>query len=288
MKAALYLICVLIFVGSVLAVVQRHELQLLAQFEALSFVDPIPKAKALLDAGEYCEALEYLDYLREYPYMRDNPDVTKLYEEIKTRREEYLFRLKDVWSGVWKGKGVCLESLVSATVSDFLIVGDVRDLLWGAIKKYRRRRDEFTMALAGVGILLTGVTVASTLATGGTAAPAGVTAKVTVSLLKLAKRMGKLPASLQRSLVKLFQQSRRAKSLKPLAPVSGSIYRISKVEGLTVRDFLSMMSRSKSVRDVKFMEQVAGTYGKQTGKFLRLGEDACGSSPQIRQDPGHR
>jgi len=274
-KLAGYLLLVLVFAGSLYVLVQAHELNLLAQFQALQRVDPIPKARQLANAGEYCEALEHLDYFRQYDYVRENREVSKLYAEIKAKREAYLFVLSDVWSGIWKGKGACMESLVSATVTDFLVVGDVRDLVWGAVNKYYgRESDNFTMALAGIGVLLTGVTVVATPTTGGTAAPAGISAKVSVSLLKLAKRMGKLPRSLQKSLLALFRQCKRIGSLRPLAPVSRSIYKISRVKGLKIRDFLTIMSRSRNIKDIKFMERVARAYGKQTGKFLKLGGQA--------------
>lgn len=270
-----YLAVVLVFGLSLFVIVQRHELKLLTEFQALQRVNPAPRAIELADAGEYCEALEYLDYFREYDYVRNNEEISKLYEEIKEEREAYLFRLKDVWSGVWKGRGACMESLVSATVSDFMVIGDVRDLAWQSLNKYYGRdSDDFTMALAGIGILLTGVTVAATPSTGGVAASPGVAARASVSLLKLAKKMGKLPLSLQRSLVKLARECRRAKTLKPLKPLSMSLYRISKVQGLKIRDFLIVISRCKNVDDVKHMEKVARVFGKRTGKFLALGDDA--------------
>jgi hypothetical protein len=274
-KLVAYLVVTLIFCVSVYVLAEQHEMKLLTQFQALREVDPIPRAEELARAGEYCEALEYLDYFRDYDYVKNDPRVTKLYDEIREKREAYLFVLKDVWSGVWRGKGACMESLVSATVSDFFVVGDVRDLVWGLLDKYYgRETSDFTIALASIGVLLTGVTVVLTPTTAGAAAPAGVSAKVSVSLLKLAKKMGKLPKSLQRSLVRVFRRCTRLGSLKPLRPVSRSIYSISKVKGLTIRDFLTIISRCKNIRDIKVMERVTKVFGKHTGKFLKLGGDA--------------
>ena len=274
-KLVAYLVVALIFGVSVYVLTEQHEMKLLTQFQALRQVDPIPRAEELTKAGEYCEALEYLDYFREYDYVKNDPRVKKLYDEIREKREAYLFVLKDLWSGVWRGKGACMESLVSATVSDFFVVGDVRDLVWGALDKYYgRETSDFTIALAGIGVLLTGATVLATAPTAGAAAPAGVSAKVSVSLLKLAKKMGKLPKSLQRSLVRVFRRCTRLRSLKPLRPVSRSIYSISKVKGLTIRDFLTIISRCKNIRDIKVMERVTRVFGKSTGKFLKLGGEA--------------
>ncbi|MEW6113964.1 MAG: hypothetical protein AB1664_17655 [Thermodesulfobacteriota bacterium] len=274
-KVLAYLAVAMLFVVSLYAIDQHQELKLFNQFQALQRVNPIPRAQELADAGEYCEALEYLDYFRDYDYVRDDPEVTRLYNEIKSKRDALSFSASDAFRGLWKGKGACAESLIAATVSDFLIIGDIRDLTWGVIKKYQGQdADEFTMALAGMGIVLSGVTAVATPASAGTAAPAGVTAKTSVSLLKLAKKLGKLPDPLQKSLIRVFRQTAKAKSLKPLTPVSESLYRISKVDGLKVSDFMTVLSRSRSLSDIKFMEKVTATYGKQTGKFLKLGGDA--------------
>jgi hypothetical protein len=159
-------------------------------------------------------------------------------------------------------------------VSDFLVIGDVRDLVWGTINKIRgQEADNFTMALAGVGVVLTGATVVATPATAGGAAPAGVSAKVTLSLLKIAKRLGKLPKTLQKSLIRIFKVSIKTKSIKPLKPLSRSVYRIANTKGIKIPDFLAVVSKSQKLSDLKFMEKVASTYGKYTGKFLKLAGD---------------
>ena len=196
------------------------------EFYSLTRIDPLPKADQLYQAGEYCEALEYLDYFMDYDYVRSDSKIVGLYNEIKATRDSYSFMAEDLLRGVWKGKGVCPESLVSATVSDFFVIGDVRDLLIGVLDKYYYGEDpdEFVMSLAAVGIVASGITYAS----GGTGTPA----KVSVSVLKLAEKMGKLPASLRRSLVKVFKQAAHAGDLKAVRPLSKSFYKISTVKGV--------------------------------------------------------
>lgn len=266
-KWGAYAVLVVIFVLSATVLVKKHEVKLLREFYSLARVDPLPKAEELYKAGEYCEALEYLDYFMDYPYVRSNPKIVRLYNEIQAQRDSYSFMAGDLLKGVWKGKGACPESLVAATVSDFFIVGDVRDLILGFVDKYYYDKDpdEFVMSLAGVGIVASGITYAS----GGTGTPG----KVTVSVLKLAKKMGKLPASLQKSLVRLFKQAARTGDLKAIKPLSKSVYNISTVKGLKIRDLFVILSRSRKVSDIKLMERAARVYGKKTGKFLRLGGD---------------
>ncbi len=265
-KIAVFLIAILVFSVSVYVIAVKQELRLIAEFQAMQRVNPLPKARALAASGEYCEALEHLDYYRDYDYVRNDPEVTKLYNELKAVRESALFRFQDIWRGVWRGKGACTESLVSATVADFLVVGDVRDLIWGAVNTYYgEETDMFTIALAGAGLVLAGATYGS----GGGAAPV----KGSVSLLKLAKRMGKLPKSLQRSLVTIFREVKHVKSIRPFVPVSRSIYRMSRIKGFKIGDFLEVIARCRRVKDIGFMENVAKTFGKRTRKFLKIGGD---------------
>jgi hypothetical protein len=279
-KLTVYVVLLASFVLSATVLLKEHEIRLLQEFYALNRVDPFPKAEELYKSGEYCEALEYLDYFKDYDYVRNDPRVMELYREIETKRDSYSFMAGDLLKGVWKGKGACPESLISATVSDFFIVGDVRDLVTGAMEKYYygEEADEFVMALAGVGILASGITYAS----GGTGSPA----KVSVSVLKLAEKMGKLPASLRKSLVKLFKQTVRAGDLKAMKPLSASVYNISRIKGLKMQDLFVILSRSRKVSDFKFMEKVATTFGKKTGKFLKLG----GETPLkiLRKYPGDK
>ncbi len=279
-KIVIYAITMVLLVLSGTVLVKKHEIELLKEFYALNRIDPIPEAEKLRKAGEYCEALEYLDYFMDYDYVRNDPKVKQLYKEIRTERDSYSFMAQDVLNGVWKGKGACPESLVSATVSDFFIVGDVRDLVKGALDKYYYRQDpdEFVMALAGVGIVASGITYAS----GGTATPA----KVSISIMKLAKRMGKLPASLRKSLTKVFKEAAHAGDLKAIKPLSTSIYNISRVKGMKMRDLLVILSRSRKVSDIKMMEKAAGVYGKKIGKFLKLGRET--PLKVLRKFPGDK
>ena len=263
-----YLIVILVLGSSLAAILHLHEAKLLTEFESLRETDPLPEARKLVDAGLYCDALEYLDYFRDYNYVKNSPEVTAFYEKIRAERESYWFRARDVFNGIWRGKGACMESLVSATASDFFVVGDLRDLAWQGYNFYQGRNvDEFTAALAGVGVLLTVPTIVS----GAGAAPV----KGAASLLKLAKRTGKLTKPLQNSLTKLFKEAVRLRDLKPLKPVVSPMEGIAGVPGVKARDVMAIVSRCDSVADLKTMEKLAAAYGPKTGKFLKLGEDSA-------------
>lgn len=266
-KVTAYLVTVLLFTISLFVIFQIHEIRLLTEFQALQRVDPLPEARRLVATGAYCDALEYLDYFREYDYVRNNPEVTVYYNEIRELRQSYRFIGKGVLDGIWKGKGACLESMLSATATDFFLVGDIRDLTWQGIRKYRgEETDTFVAALSGLGIVLTG----ATYSTAGGAAPA----KGSVSLLKLAKRLNKLSEPLQKNLIRIFGKCVELKRVRPMKPVTSSLYALSKTPGIKIGDMMTVLSRCNKVADLKLMEKAALAYGSKTGKFLKLGGDA--------------
>lgn len=268
LKIGGYVVMLALFALSLVALVNRHEVELMRQFAALQQVDPLPRARELEATGEYCQALEYLEYFMEYPYVKADPEVNRLYAEIEQKRNSYSFIGHDIASGVWKGTGACPEALVSATASDFFVVGDIRDLLLGMTKKfyYGEEADEFTMALAGVGILATGAAYLS----GGTGTPV----KGSLSLLKTANKLGKLSQPLKKSLLTSFKEATRMGDLKPLMPAARSLYAISSTPGMKVRDMFAILSRSRNIGDLGVMEKVAAKYGARTGKFMHLGGEA--------------
>ncbi len=139
-KLSVYFTLVVIFGASVYTIINVQELRVINEFEALKRVDPLPKAKELVEEKGYCEALAYLDDFRQYDYVRDNPDVTAFYNEIKVKRDSIWFRGQDALEGIWRGRGACPESMISATAADFFVIGDVRDLVWQGVKKYSRGR----------------------------------------------------------------------------------------------------------------------------------------------------
>ncbi len=105
--------------------------------------------------------------------------------------------LGQVWDGAVYGEGDSAVGLAAAAVTDLMVVGDIRDLMregWN-YPDY----DPVVVALAAVGVGLSVATVSSA----GAAAPV----KAGASLLKLAKRTGKLGARLGDDLFRLARQA---------------------------------------------------------------------------------
>jgi len=265
-KLVAYLAAVAVFGLSLAVILQRDHLRLITQFETLKEIDPRVRAAELVEKGDYCQAIDYLEYFVDYDYVRRNPAIAEYYKKLKEERESVAFRGQDIWNGIWAGKGSCPESMISSTVTDFLVIGDVRSLVWEAAKWWRNEPpDDFIVALASIGLLST----ALTYGTGGTAAPA----KGSLSLLKVAKNANKISAPLQKSLIRVFKEAERTRSLNRLRPISDAVYQLARTRNIKMRDFLTIISRSDNVRDLRLMPRVAKAYGRKTGKLLSLGGD---------------
>lgn len=265
-KPVAYLAAVVIFGLSLAVVLQRDHLRLITQFETLKEIDPRVRATELAGKGDYCQAIDYMEYFMDYDYVKRDPAIAEYYKQLMEKRESLAFRGKDVWNGIWAGKGSCPESMISSTVTDFLVIGDVRSLAWEAAKWWKNEpHDDFIVALAGIGLLSTALTYGS----GGAAAPA----KGSLSLLKVAKQANKISAPLQKSLIRVFKEAERTRSLRRLRPISEAVYQLARTPNVKMRDFLTIISRSDNVRDLRLMPKVAKAYGRKTGKLLSLGGD---------------
>ncbi len=264
-KPSLYLTIGIIFLISTLVLWKTGELEMIKQVETLKPVDPIPKVIKLRNEGKICEALDYIELFRNNDRVRSNLKLESLYNELLKTRESYYFRTGQIFKGAVSGSGACAEAAVSAVVTDFLIIGDVRDLVIEEAKRFRGEdTDEFIEALAGMGIVLS----AATYASGGGAAPV----KGSLSALKIAKRMGKLSKPMQKSLIKAFKQVKRTKSLRKLSRMSRSLYNLASTPNVR-RNLLYILSKSDDIKDITRIERAAKVYGKNTVKFMKLGGD---------------
>ncbi len=268
-KITAYLLCLTIFVSCVVTLYNIEELRLMAQFQSLALVDPTVKAKELAEKGELCQAIDYMGYFLDYPYVKDNAQWMAFYGELKNRRESVAFIGENLGRGALFGKGPCLESMLAASISDFLVVGDIRDFVTESMKFFipGGEIDSLTMTLAGAGILLT----FPEIVTLGGAAPV----KVSVSGLKIANKLGKLSSPMKKSLAIMFDEAAKSRDIKKMGPLVNSIYRVSEIPGLKMRDLVAILGKAHSVEDLKVMEKVAAGYGRKTAKFLDVGGESA-------------
>ena len=139
----------------------------LARLQLLSMpnADMGVEVEHLRERGRYAEAMVALDAGIEVAEGAERERLVALRAEVERERQSLLRRLKDVVRGaVSGGSGIggqesgdaSLELLLGAVVTDFLVIGDLRDLV---IQWARRIQGESTdpviVALSGIGIVTT-------------------------------------------------------------------------------------------------------------------------------------
>jgi hypothetical protein len=145
------------------------------------------------EADMYVEIARFLDYqLRESTLVRLR-DAHELSATVV--RNTYQFG-----EGFVTGTGESTAGLAGAVTSDLTVIGDLRDIaLEGGRMIAGEEYSELILGLSVVGVGLT----AATIATGG----GGIVAKAGISLVKAARRTGRLTAEFSTALTRLTTEA---------------------------------------------------------------------------------
>ncbi len=196
---------------------------------ALSRIDPLPETRMMIAEERYAEAADYLEFFMNYEYVNQNPEVRALYREISDKRRSWEYQASKLAEGLLAGTSDETIGKVTGVATDFLVIGDLRDL---AQQGYNLAKGEETdaviAALATIGVIASGaqiVSVAGTAATAGAAAPAAIgttAAKNGLVVLKVARKLGKLPSWLGKAIVDSVKIINKTKSLDTLSDILGN------------------------------------------------------------------
>lgn len=234
-------------------------------FSALARIDPLPHTRDLVAQERYAEAHEYLSFFMEYEYVSGNPDARALYRQIESQRRQARYRLAKVAEGVARGWSDETEGQVAAVVSDFFVIGDVRDLTLEGAKWTRGEEvDELTAALSALGLA---ASAGSWLTAGGT-----LSAKPALSVLKTAEKAGDVPPWARKELIrsaKLFTQTKR---LDRAAELFDTLHDLVKTGGL--RGALKALNNADDLKSLKRLAAFSKRFGTRTATLLELTGDA--------------
>lgn len=244
---------------------------------ALTRINPLPETHALVEEERYAEASDYLGFFMAFDYVGDDRDAQTLYQSIEDRRSDWRYQLDKLGEGLFKGSSDETIGQVASVTSDFLVIGDLRDLANQGLKLVHGEEvDEVLIALATLGVVASSAQMASTVGTGATAgaaapAVAGTTvAKSSLITLKAARRLGKLPHWLKDSVMTAARQARQTRSLGQLRTMLGDINILAKTRG-----GLNMLENTQSATDLRRAARFADTFGSQSATLYRIGGTAA-------------
>ena len=267
---------------AVVAIYKQTEMDAMA----LSRIDPVPHAQELVAEERFAEADSYLGYFMELDYVKDDPQAVELYAQIEKKRGSWLYNLGKIGEGLIKGKSDEIIGNVTGAVSDFLVIGDIRDLSiegWKYVKG--EEVDEVLVALSTIGVVATGTQVASaagTAVTGGAAAPtvsASTTAKTSIVMLKTARKLGKLPKWLLKGIKEAAVAVKESKSIAKLTDLFDDVYKLAKTKG-----GLEILSKTTDAASLKKMANFAGKFKDNSLMMIKLGGEKVLQAGEKIQD----
>ncbi len=227
----------------------------------LAHIDPIPHTQKLIKEKKYAQAEEYLGYFMEYSYVRKNSESKKLFKQIQTKRNSYEYQGEKLIEGVLKGKSDEDIGKTSAMVSDFFLIGDIRDLSLEGVNFYNDKKvDKVVVALSSLGIVATISTIYTLGATSSI--------KTSISVLKYAKRAEKIPPWLGNILVKQAKRAKDTYSIKHIEKLLSPIYKLYQKVGLN--QTLELLSKTKNFRELKNLSSFTTQFNKKSHILLQV------------------
>ena len=257
--------------------------------------------QASIDESEFNDAKNYLQIAKDYQ-IDINYDF---FEAQITQKDKPLKRVvknaSDFAEGFVKGESENLSGIAGAVIADFTVVGDVRDLR----REYQKHQEEkpvneLVVALSGMGIGLTAMTLGSLGAT--------VPAKSGVSTIKLAVKSQRLTRRFQKQLLKLgrkvfdwpaftraikqdkslnnmsraIKTAYQPKAIKPLKVIATQVNTIRKSS--STADALMMLKYVENTDDLLHLEKVTLKHGVKTkGLFKLLGKSVIGTTRVLKR-----
>ncbi len=175
----------------------------------------------------------------------------------------------------------------AGAVSDYLVIGDLRDLgkeTWKYVKG--EETDEVMIALSAIGVAATGSQVlsgAGTAATGGAAAPtvaASTAVKSAVVTLKVAKRLGKLPKWLLKKIMVLAKAINKRKNIYEANELFNKITNLAKNFG-----GLELLSKTSNEEDLNKMMLFTQKFGDNSLVLYELTDGMIVDATQQFKSP---
>ena len=245
----------LLVIGSLLILQERR----VFDYTTLVQIDPIPHTEKLVVEKRYAEAEEYLSFFMNEPYVKNNPKAQLLLKIIKEKRDSSEYKAEKFIEGIVKGESDEDIGRISAIASDFLVIGDIRDLsIQGANYANGKEVDNLIVALSSLGLLAS----ATTLYSAGATAPI----KTSISVLKYGKKVNKIPIWLQEKIIKYAKIAKETKSLDKINTILQPISKMYNKVGLN--QTLNLLKISKNSKELVALANFSSRFGKKSPILL--------------------
>lgn len=230
-------------------------------YHTLTHIDPIPHTQTLIAEEKYVDAYEYLHYFSQFDYVKQNPKAQALLTSIEEIRSSISYQSEKVAQGFRTGTSDELSGQLAAIGSDFLVIGDIRDLALEGTHYFKHEEvDPVLVSLSTIGL----VASASSLFTFGSSA----VAKSGVSVLKLAHKSKRMPTWLNKYLLREAKQIRKTKDITSIKPLFTTLDTMHKEVGL--QDTLQLLSYTENFKELQGLGKLTKRYAKETNTLFKL------------------
>jgi hypothetical protein len=187
-------------------------------------------------------------------------------QTIQTKRDSVPYKTEKIMQGILEGKSDETVGQAAAIASDFLVIGDIRDLaIQGMHYLNNDEVDTLIVSLSSLGLLAT----VSTAYSVGTLAPV----KSSISFLKYAKRKNKIPLWLQTKLIKDIQNAKQKKSLVGIQNLLAPIHKLYDKVGFI--QAMNLISKSRNIKELKLLSKLGTRFKKKSQILLNISNNTA-------------
>jgi len=210
-----FLVYLILAVFCVLAGIYLLDVWQGSQLSAVPDHDYTSEINELRHHGKVGEALAICNYVKSQPGMPNRDAIMAIGQEIEREQASWLGKAKRFGGGFVTGSMDSSEAAAGTVISDFLIIGDIRDLgNQGYNAATGQEVDKMVAVLSGIGVI---TSAAALIPEPGE--PAIAAADAGMSLMKCLKKINAVTAEFAKEVVELGKGVLQSKKLGRLGIV---------------------------------------------------------------------
>ena len=234
--------------------------------EQMPDCDYLPEIQHLREGGRVAEAVILGQAVLELDEMPNAAEIRRLVQEMEQDYDRWQRKAVDFLDAFFTGRGDSGSSMVGKTISDFLVIGDLRDLaIQGGKAVQGEETDGVIIALSAAGVV---ASVAAFVPEPSSTA-AGVTATPILSTFKGLRRIGALSRRFSSHLAQVMRQVSQTRSWHPAQNIMenmGTVMKRAPVGGIP-----SMMRHVDTADDLGIVARWTVRTPKRTWAALHMG-----------------
>lgn len=216
--------------------------------------DYLADIEALRRQDRLNEALELSRFVCDQPTYPQQPQACERAQQLDTQLHSFWYRMRSVGRGALTGTATNSWALAGATTADFLVVGDVRDLVIHGWQLSRgHEADELVLALSAVGVLTVAMPGLDWIPAFG----------------KMAARLGALSTRFTAQLIRLSRHAVATRTVTPLRRPFDDLRRL--VLRLGPARTLGILPTVDSTAELATVARRAARHPRQTYGLLKTG-----------------